>query len=169
MFLLHHKLLDALAAALAILVVGLALEWFPNEDYVLPLMASMGASAFLLFVFPHSPLSQPWPVLGGHVIAALAAFGFSHLIEQPVFVAAASIGLSVLGMHLLRCLHPPAAATALAIALSDIHLDDHAPEVIGLSVVGGALTLLLLAWSINNLLPGRSYPCRQRDQGDEQN
>ena len=111
---LRQKFLDALAAALAILTLGLLLDWFPNDAYVLPLMASMGASAFLLFVLPHSPMAQPWPLLGGHLVAALAAMGFHYLIDDAVMVAAASVGASVLAMQILRCLHPPAAATALA-------------------------------------------------------
>ncbi|MGB9128125.1 MAG: HPP family protein, partial [Thiobacillus sp.] len=33
-------------------------------------IASMGASAVLLFAAPHGALSQPWPVLGGHLVSA---------------------------------------------------------------------------------------------------
>ncbi len=33
-------------------------------------IASMGASAVLLFAVPHGQLSQPWPVLAGHVFSA---------------------------------------------------------------------------------------------------
>jgi len=37
------------------------------------MVASMGASAVLLFAVPHSALAQPWHVLGGHLISALIA------------------------------------------------------------------------------------------------
>jgi CBS-domain-containing membrane protein len=34
------------------------------------LVASMGASAVLLFAVPHGPLSQPWALFGGHLVSA---------------------------------------------------------------------------------------------------
>ena len=35
------------------------------------ILASTGASAILIFGIPQSPVSQPWPVVGGHAISAL--------------------------------------------------------------------------------------------------
>ncbi len=34
-------------------------------------IASMGASAVLLFAAPHGAMSQPWSVFGGHLVSAL--------------------------------------------------------------------------------------------------
>ena len=47
-------------------------------------VASMGASAVLLFALPRGPLSQPWNVIGGHLISALVGVGASKLIAEPV-------------------------------------------------------------------------------------
>jgi CBS domain-containing membrane protein len=82
------------------------------------LVASMGASAVLLFAAPHSPLSQPWNVLGGHLVSALAGvlcwrlFGPHELLAAPL-----AASLAILAMHYLRCLHPPGGATALVAVL----------------------------------------------------
>ena len=35
------------------------------------LMASLGASAFLMFALPQSPMAQPWAVIAGNTLSAL--------------------------------------------------------------------------------------------------
>lgn len=70
-----EKLRSGLAAFGGILLVGLSSSHFVG-GLGLPLMvASMGASAVLLFAAFHSPLAQPWPLLGGkhHRTRAMAA------------------------------------------------------------------------------------------------
>lgn len=155
---LREKLINALAAALAMLLLGLLLQGLPHPGAALPLMASMGASAFLLFVLPHSPMAQPWPLLGGHAIAVAIALMCGYLIDQPVMAVAASVGLAVLAMQLLRCLHPPAAATALALAIIDAPLSPQLVFSVAYSVLGGAVMLLGIAIAINHLLLKRRYP-----------
>jgi len=59
----------ALGALLAVLAVFLASGWALGEENLV-VATSMGSSAVLLFSTPHSPLSQPWPLVGGHVLAA---------------------------------------------------------------------------------------------------
>ncbi len=157
---IRDKLYNAGAAFAAILVLGMMLQVFPLNGLAVPLLASMGASAFLLFVVPHSPMAQPWPVAGGHLSAALVAFALCQGIDDPVVSAAASVGASVLAMQLLGCLHPPASATALAVALADTRFDASAIELVALPVITGVLVLLLFALVVNNLLLGRRYPLR---------
>lgn len=154
----REKLLNALAAIFAILAVGYALEHVPAHGIALPLLASFGASAFLVFVVPHSPMAQPWPLIGGHLLSATIAAAIAHLVDQPVAAAAFSVGTSVLAMQLLRCLHPPAAATALAIALGGAQFHGAWLQVIGYSVLGSSLLLLAIALTIDRLLLGRRYP-----------
>ena len=90
-----------------------------GADHALLLIASMGASAVLLFALPHSPLSQPWPVMDGHVIAALISITCYQHIPQTLLAAAVAVAGTVVVMYYLRCLHPPGGATALAAATSD--------------------------------------------------
>jgi CBS-domain-containing membrane protein len=77
-------------------------------------VASMGASAVLLFAAPHGALSQPWPVLGGHLISALVGVTCARWLgHEPMLAASLAVALSIAAMYSLRCLHPPGGATAL--------------------------------------------------------
>ena len=124
----------------------------------LPVFASMGASAFLLFVVPHSPMAQPWPVLGGHLISAAIALIIMKWIEPPALAAATAITLSIFSMNQLRCLHPPSAATVLILTLNA-----HQVQLLGWPFYFGVVAInvgliLLLALIINNFIFGRRYP-----------
>ena len=68
-----EKLRSALAAFVAILLVGYVSSIFVSGMGLPVLVASMGASAVLLFAVSHSPLSQPWPLIGGNILHALIA------------------------------------------------------------------------------------------------
>ncbi|HQT25726.1 MAG TPA: HPP family protein, partial [Burkholderiales bacterium] len=98
---------------------GIALVLFTARllagDHGNPLVvASMGASAVLLFAVPHGNLSQPWPLLGGQILSAFIGVTCGKLIPYPVIAPAIAVGLAVGVMHYLRCIHPPGGATALA-------------------------------------------------------
>ncbi len=84
------------------------------------LMASLGASALLVFVLPGSPMAQPWAVIAGNTLSALVGISCFHLIGQPLLALPAAVALSILGMFVLRCLHPPAAAISLIVVLGHI-------------------------------------------------
>ena len=53
-------------------------------------VASMGATAVLLFAAPHGPMSQPWNVIGGHIVSALVGETAHQLIANPIFAGAAA-------------------------------------------------------------------------------
>ena len=154
---LKDKMINALAATFAIFVLGFVLKMLPHKDFVLPLMASMGASAFLIFIVPHSPMAQPWPLLGGHLVSAIVAVAITHLTNNTIVASACIVGGSMLAMQLLNCLHPPGAATALA-AMAGAQLQNIGVQFIVYIVVGNAIILLLMAYIINNLLLKRRYP-----------
>lgn len=157
-FSLRENVLNAIAAVIAILILGYTLRLAPHGDFKLLLLASMGASTFMLFVVPHSPMAQPAPVFLGQALSALVGVACSHLSGNVITAGACSVGAAVFVMQLLRCLHPPGAATALAAAMSGAQLHDQTLQFLGYAVMGNVLTLLLLAYLINNLLLGRRYP-----------
>ena len=66
----------------------------------------MGSSAVLLFAVPHGPLSQPWSVLGGHLVSALIGVACVKLIHQPMLAAAPAVAGD--RRDALPSLHPPA-------------------------------------------------------------
>lgn len=113
-----EQLRDSLGAALGILITG-GLGWLllGGADGALWLVAPMGASAVLLFAVPRSPLAQPWPVLVGHVVAATCGTAAHQLLGHGVAGAAAAVGLALLLMFPLRCVHPPGGGTALLAVL----------------------------------------------------
>lgn len=89
--------------------------WLNGHGGVLAI-ASMGASAVLLFAAPHGALSQPWPVFGGHLVSALIGVACVRWLgAEPMLAAslAVAVALSIAVMYSLRCLHPPGGATAL--------------------------------------------------------
>ena len=64
-----EKLISAGGAFLGILLVYWLSATVLSEPLSRTLLvASMGASAVLLFAVPHGALSQPWPVFGGNVL-----------------------------------------------------------------------------------------------------
>jgi hypothetical protein len=77
-------------------------------------VASMGASAVLVFAVPHGALSQPWPVLGGHLVSAVIGVAVAGLVPVAALAGPLAVGLAILAMHYARCIHPPGGATALA-------------------------------------------------------
>lgn len=153
-----EKLRTVLASFVAILLVGYVSSLFVSGAGLPFLVASMGASAVLLFALSHSPLSQPWPMIGGNIFPALIAITCAKYVPDLVVAAAVSVSMSLLVMQLLRCLHPPGGALALLPLLGDKSVHElgyrFVLEPVGLNL----LVLLLLGFVINNLLPGRRYP-----------
>ena len=153
-----EKLRSGIAGGLAILLLTLALQHLPQTIFPMLIVVSMAASATLLYATPHSPLSQPWNLVGGHIVSALAGLACSALIPEPTLAAGAAVGLAILLMQFLSCLHPPSAATALMMVLGSSQFHQMQWEWALSIVTINAGVSLLLALTINNLLPGRRYP-----------
>jgi CBS domain-containing membrane protein len=117
------------------------------------LMASLGASALLVFALPQSPLAQPWAVIAGNTLSALVGIGCANLIPFPIWAMALAASISILGMFMLRCLHPPAAAVALIAVLG--HVLHYRYSIFPVMVDS---ILLVVAGGIYANLTGRSYP-----------
>src|SRR5512134_363067 len=109
----HEKLISALGGLAGILLVYLASRHYLGDGLGLMVVASMGASAVLLFAVPHGALSQPWPLLAGHVVSAAIGVTCARLLPDPLLAAPLAVGLAIAAMHYLRCVHPPGGATAL--------------------------------------------------------
>ena len=119
------------------------------------LMASLGASALLVFALPQSPMAQPWAVIAGNTLSALIGISCFHLISEPLLALPAAAALSILGMFILRCLHPPAAAVALIAVLG--HIAHYRYAIFPVMVDS---VLLVLAGAAYSNLTGKRYPNR---------
>ncbi len=116
-------------------------------------MASLGASALLVFVLPSSPMAQPWAVIGGNLISALIGIACVNVVDNPMLTAPFAVGFSILAMFVLRCLHPPAAAVAMITALGSVSSFQYA-----LFPVLTDSVFLTIAGAAYNNITGKSYP-----------
>jgi CBS domain-containing membrane protein len=117
------------------------------------LMASLGASALLVFALPGSPMAQPWAVIAGNTLSALVGITLGQVFGEPLIAAPIAASLSIMGMFILRCLHPPAAAVALIVVLGRIGHYRYALFPVMVDSI-----LLVLAGAIYSNLTGKRYP-----------
>ena len=161
-----EKLRSASTAFAAILAVGYLSSLFIQGVGLTILVTAMGASAVLLFAVPHSPLAQPWPLVGGHLVSALIGVSCASLIADPWLAAAAAVALSIFAMLTTHSLHPPGGAVALVAVLGgeSVRAEGYwfVLEPVGLNV----LLMLAAALILNNLLPGLRYPARVGSRQD---
>ena len=151
---------SALGVAMGLAVAELVLRFVsPGTPAALLLIAPFGATGYLIFAVPSSPLAQPWPVVVGNTVSALAALLVLLLPLPGLAQAVLAVALAVAGMALLRAQHPPGGAVALACVLAA--LAGHPPAWVWplLPVALGSLTLAGFGalWAA---LTGRAYPFR---------
>lgn len=154
----REKCVSGLGAFLAILAITMLTRWLLGPGAVMPVVASMGASAVLLFATPHGPLSQPWPLVGGHLFSALAGVTCAKYIPDPTLAAGASVGLAVTLMYYGRCIHPPGGATALTAVLAGPALRQLGYAYVLLPVGLNVAAILACAIAFNYCFPWRRYP-----------
>lgn len=121
------------------------------------LMASLGASALLVFALPQSPMAQPWAVIAGNGLSALVGISVIHVVSEPLVAMPLAASLSILGMFVLRCLHPPAAAVAMIVILG--HVMNYRYVLFPVMVDS---ILLVLAGAVYSNFTGKPYPNRPK-------
>lgn len=165
-----ERLLSGLGALLGIGVVyAISHALFPAGDAAL-IIASTGASAVLLFALPHSPLSQPWSLLGGHLVSAIVGVTCAHWIANTGLAAALAVGAATTTMYYLRCLHPPGGATALAAVVSGDAVHALGYHFVIAPVLLNVMSVMVVAIAFNAFFPWRRYPAalaRRAVSGEE--
>jgi CBS domain-containing membrane protein len=165
--LLHGRLaarFEWLRGALGGLVgLGLAAalsHWLIGDNAALPwLIAPMGASTVLLFAIPASPFAQPWPILGGHLVAGAIALLLAGQIADPALAVGLTVALAIAGMSLLGCLHPPAGGTAALVIMAGPELAAAGWRLLAMPIALNAVLLIVVA-TVFHRLTGHSYPHR---------
>jgi len=152
-----EKLVSALGGFAGIVSILFISVHFVGSASAL-IVASMGASAVLLFAVPHGALSQPWPVLGGHVISACIGVTCASVVPQPFIAASLAVGLAIGVMYYLRCIHPPGGATALSAVMSGESVHALGYQFVITPVLLNALVILAVAVLFNYLFTWRRYP-----------
>ncbi|WP_312461717.1 HPP family protein [Comamonas sp.] len=146
-------------AMVVLWLTGLASQTWGQHDHTPWLFAAMGASALLLIGTPSSPMAQPWPVIGGSLLSALAGWVAVLVFPDPLLAAAVAVGLAIMVMVVLRCLHPPGAALAMWMAIQGWH-----DVAILLNPVALNLVVLVLLATAYNRMTGKRYPAPQHSQ-----
>jgi len=169
----YIKFYDALSAFVASFVsvaILAALQYNAMVDGLhdtqkIFIIGSFGATAVLLYGVTESDLSQPRNCFGGHVISA-----FIGVCIQKIFAAcdagedmlwlscALSISISITAMNLLRCLHPPAGATAILAILPSSVIQDIGWLYIGLPTATSACIMIIVAVIFNNIPRQKRWP-----------
>jgi len=154
----RERLVSALGGFVGLLVVYLASHALGGPPSAPLLIFSIGASTVLVFAVPHGALSQPWPVLGGHLVSALIGVACGRLVPDAALAAAAAVGLSIAAMHYLRCIHPPGGATALVAVLGGAPVQALGFGFVLMPVLFNVVALLVAAVVFNAFFPWRRYP-----------
>lgn len=154
----REKLLSGLLAVLAILAVTAISRAVLDPSGTVAVSFSMGAAVVLVCAVPHSPLSQPWPLVGGHLVSALAGVAMYRWVPDITVAAALAVGLAIVLMYFLHCLHPPGGAAALAAVLGGPAVHELGWAYVLVPVGLNTLILLVAAIIMNNIAPGRRYP-----------
>ena len=153
-----ERLLSMAGAIAAIYALGIIERDFLGETGAAMLVASMGASAVLLFAVPHGALSQPWPVLGGHIVSAVVGVACAKFVADQMLAAALAVGLAILAMHYLRAIHPPGGATALTAVIGGQQIEDLGFTFVVTPVLLNAFALVAAAVLLNAAFTWRRYP-----------
>lgn len=143
-------LLPVFGAFLSILLVALLSHKLVNDTSYPILIASMGASAVLLFVVPSSPMAKIWPFVGGHLISTAIGISCFFLIPNLYMAVAISVSFSILAMIYLGCLHPPGGAASLAFILAGPEVHEIGFQFLLTPVAMNLFFMLLTSQAFNN-------------------
>lgn len=144
--------LDVILTCLGTLL-GISAITFVAHTSQLPVVASFGASAVLIYGVPDAPLSQPRNVVFGHSLSAAAGVVTFLIFGLTWWSPALGTALALVVMLLTKTTHPPGGATALFAVLSQAQ-----PSYILTPILLGAIILVIIGILVNNLSPNRHYP-----------
>ena len=117
-----HYVMQSILATLAVFIV----LYFLSLQHAV-IIASIGATAFIVFAMPDSITAQARNVIGGQLVGLFCGF-LCSLIPQPaviysILVYSLAVGITIFAMVVIDMEHPPASGTALGVAMTGISLD----------------------------------------------
>lgn len=121
------------------------------------ILASTGASAMLVFGMPQSPASQPWNLVGGHLVSAFVGVSCMLLIDNSILATSAAITFAMFFMYKLRCMHPPGGATAVTAIVGGPAVTDLGYAFLVIPVFFNSIILLSIALAVGMLREKNPY------------
>ncbi len=108
---------QSLLATVVIFIILLLL----NLEHVV-VIASIGATAFIVFTMPRNITAAPRRVIGGHIVGFICGSAFAFIPHPTALTAiiiySLAVGTAVFLMVALDFEHPPAGGTALGVAIT---------------------------------------------------
>lgn len=106
------------------------------------IIASIGATAFIVFAMPKNTTARGRNVIGGHTVGLICG-SLCTLIPHPTFLSSIivyslAVGLSIFIMVITNTEHPPASGTALGVVLRGLSLE------VTIAVITSAIMLALV-------------------------
>ncbi len=141
---------QSIFATVVIFIILLSLNI--RDDAVI--IASLGATTFIVFAMPKDISAKTRHVIGGHIVGLICG-ALCAMIPHPAFlhhtiassmVCALAVGLSIFIMVVINTEHPPAAGTALGVAIQGLSLN------ITIAVIASAAILSLIHHFFKNRL-----------------
>ena len=122
-----NYILQSLLATIALTII----LYFENIFTNTAVIASLGATTFIIFAMPKYETAQPRRVIGGHIfgiiVGIFCSYLYSHIQNEnnfflsqemlKILIPSLSVGLSIFFMVITNTEHPPAAGTALGIVV----------------------------------------------------
>jgi len=127
----RRYVLQCLGATLAIMLVLNMLNIFTQTA----LIASLGATTFIVFAMPSAYSAQPRGIIGGYAIGTVVGALFGFIARSPyvtslpfskvleyTFFSSLAVGITIFLMVITNLEHPPAAGLALGLVLNSWNL-----------------------------------------------
>jgi len=141
----EHRINYFLQPLFAAIAVGLALFLFDIVDQPM-IVASFGASAFIIFIRPHDKTSSPRNVLGGYVIGIVVGsvvhlatfFDIEHDLTEKVlylFAGGLAVFFAMFCMAVTNTEHAPATSVALGLVLNTWRISIIGKVILGIVII----------------------------------
>lgn len=150
------RFISVIASFLCILAVAICTTYFSANSPVL--LASMGASVVILVFAPLSPFAQPWSFFCGHLVSAMVGITCALTITPFWLASSVAVSMSIFAMLVLRCLHPPGAATALVPVIGGATFIELGYKFILTPVLINVFVMLFMVIIVNRWWLKRDYP-----------
>ncbi len=130
-----------------------------SQTDLVMIIGSFGASAVLIYGAINSPLAQPRNLIGGHVVSAvIGVAAYQLLFFSPWLASAVAVATAIAAMHATKTLHPPGGATALIAVIGSPQIHDLGYFYALVPAGSGAVIMLIVALTVNNIPATRRYP-----------